>query len=117
MVTLMSSTMIAPALSTIADEFSTDQATVQMNLSIFLLAYVFGPMFLAPMTEVFGRKPVWILSGCFYILWNAVGGFATNNATMTVSRFFAGLGASAEYAVRTPTVLDRGREWIHIHAC
>lgn len=106
MVTLMSSTMIAPALSTISEEFSTDQATLQMDLSIFMLAYVVGPVLLAPMTEVFGRKPVWILSGCFYILWNTVGGFATNNATLTASRFFAGLGASAEYAVRTPVVLE-----------
>lgn len=96
----MSSTMMAPALPSISIDLNTDDATTQMTLSIFVLSFAFGPMVLAPMTEVFGRKPVWVLSGCFYILWNTVCGFSKNNGVMIASRFLAGLGGSAEYAVR-----------------
>ncbi|KAI0148034.1 MFS general substrate transporter [Hypoxylon sp. NC0597] len=106
MVTLMSSTMMAPALPDISRDLHTDDATTQMTLSIFVLSYAFGPMVLAPMTEVFGRKPVWILSCCFYILWNTVCGFSHTNSVMIASRFFAGLGGSVQYAVENPVLAD-----------
>lgn len=70
--TLMSSTMMAPALPAISQDLHTDDDTTQMNMSIFVLSFAFGPMVLAPMGEVFGRKPVWVFSGCFYIIWNTV---------------------------------------------
>lgn len=97
--TLMSSTMIAPALPAISHDLHTNDATTQLTLSIFVLSFAFGPMILAPMTEVFGRKPVWLLSGCFYIIWNTVCGFSTSNGVMIASRFLAGLGGSSQYAV------------------
>ena len=90
---------MAPALTIIGRDLRTEDATTQMTLSIFVLSFAFGPMVLAPMTGVFGRKPVWLLSGCFYILWNAVSGFSKTNGLMIASRFFADLGASAEFAV------------------
>lgn len=93
---------MAPALPIISQDLHTDDATTQMTLSIFVLRFAFGPMVLAPMTEVFGRKPVWLLSGCFYILWNTVSGFSKSNSLIITSRFFAGLGASAEFAVCAP---------------
>ncbi|KAI1379252.1 MFS general substrate transporter [Hypoxylon crocopeplum] len=106
MVTMMSSTMIAPALPQLSEDLSIDDATAQMTLSIFVLSYAVGPMVLAPMTEVFGRKPVWLLSGCFYILWNTVCGFAKNNQLLIASRFFAGLGGSVQYTIENPVLAD-----------
>jgi len=99
LVTLMTGTMMAPALGQISRDLHTTDSTTQMTLSIYVLSFAFGPMVLAPMTEVFGRKPVWLVSGCFYILWNTVCGFSHSNGLMIASRFFAGLGASAEFAV------------------
>ncbi|OBT70455.1 hypothetical protein VE03_00258 [Pseudogymnoascus sp. 23342-1-I1] len=106
LVTLMSGTMMAPALPMISKDLHTTDATTQMTMSIFVLSFAFGPMVLAPMTEVFGRKPVWLISGCFYILWNTVCGFSKSNALMIAGRFFAGLGASAEFAVTNPILAD-----------
>jgi MFS family permease len=100
--------MMAPALTIIGHDLHTDDATTQMTLSIFVLSFAFGPMVLAPMTEVFGRKPVWLCSGCFYILWNTVCGFSNTNGLMIASRFFAGIGASAEFAVS-----DASRSLVH----
>jgi MFS family permease len=99
-VTLMSGTMMAPALEQISKDLHTTESTTQMTLSIYVLSFAFGPMILAPMTEVFGRKPVWLISGSFYILWNTVCGFSHSNGLMIASCFLSGLGAIAEYAVR-----------------
>jgi len=101
MATLMSSMMMASALPAISQDLHTDDATTQLAMSIFVLSFAFGPMVLAPMAEVFGRKPVWILwaVSTSYILWNTVCGFSKANGMMIAGRFFAGLGASAEYGV------------------
>jgi MFS family permease len=100
LVTLMSGTMIAPALGQISKDLHASESTMQMTLSIYVLSFAFGPMILAPMTEVFGRKPVWLVAGSFYIVWNTVCGFSHSNGLMVASRFLSGLGASAEYAAR-----------------
>ena len=100
LVTLMSGTMMAPALGQISQDLHATESTTQMTLSIYVLSFAFGPMVLAPMTEVFGRKRVWLVSGCFYILWNTICGFANSNSLMIATRFLSGLGASAEFAVR-----------------
>lgn len=102
--------MIAPALLAISEELHTNDATTQLTLSIFVLSYAVGPMVLAPMTEVFGRKPIWVSSCCFYILWNTVCGFSKTNGVMIAGRFFAGLGGSVQYAIENPVLSDCWRQ-------
>lgn len=53
---------MAPVLSAIGEDLSIGDAEAQLTLSIFVLAFAFGPLILAPLTEVFGRRPVWILA-------------------------------------------------------
>ncbi|KXX74750.1 putative drug/proton antiporter YHK8 [Madurella mycetomatis] len=92
LVTLMSGAMLTPPL--------------HMFLSIFILAFAFGPMVLSPFAEVFGRRPVWILSSCFYILWNTIAGFSRTPGLMIASRVLSGIGASAEFAMTQPVLSD-----------
>ena len=107
--TLMTGTMMAPALGDIGHDLGLSEATVNLSLSILVLAFTFGPMFFAPMTELYGRRPVWIYSSAWYALWNIVCGFASNNAMMIVGRFLSGLGASAEFAVTQPVFANMWR--------
>ncbi|WQF82588.1 Putative sugar transporter, major facilitator superfamily, MFS transporter superfamily [Colletotrichum destructivum] len=106
LVTLMSGAMLAPSLHAIAQDFGTAEEEAQIFLSIFVLAFAFGPMVLSPLAEVFGRRPVWILSSCFYILWNTVAGFSRTPGLMIASRVLSGIGASAEFAVTQPVLSD-----------
>lgn len=99
LVTLMSGTMMAPALNNIGNDLHLDVAAANLALSIYVLAYAFGPLFLAPSTEIYGRRPVWLFCGTFYLIFNTVCGFAQNKATMVAARFLAGIGASVEFAV------------------
>jgi multidrug resistance protein len=98
--------MLAPALHSISQDFDSSEEETQIFLSIFVLAFAFGPMVLSPLAEVFGRRPVWIISSCFYILWNTVAGFSRTPGLMIASRVLAGIGASAEFAVTQPVLSD-----------
>ncbi|XDG08612.1 hypothetical protein ABKA04_008227 [Annulohypoxylon sp. FPYF3050] len=106
LVTLMSGAMLAPALQSISADLHTEEEETQIFLSIFVLAFAFGPMVLSPLAEVFGRRPVWILSSCFYILWNTVAGFSRTSGLMIASRVLSGIGASAEFAISNPVLSD-----------
>ncbi len=98
--------MLAPSLHAISEDYGTGEEETQIFLSIFVLAFAFGPMVLSPLAEVFGRRPVWLLSSSFYILWNTVAGFSHKPGLMIAARVLSGIGASAEFAVSNPVLAD-----------
>ncbi|KAF4553942.1 Efflux pump vrtL-like protein 2 [Elsinoe fawcettii] len=106
LVTLMSGAMMAPALSAISLALGTSPEDANLALSIYILAFAFGPLVLAPCTEIVARKPVWVVSGIWYTIPNLVCGFANGRGVMIAARFLAGLGASAQFAVALPVLSD-----------
>ena len=106
LVTLMSGPMLAPALGVIGEDLHISQAEASMVLSIYILAFAFGPMVLAPCSEIWGRRPIWIIGASWYILWNTICGISPNRGLLVTGRLMAGLGASAEFAVSGAIVAD-----------
>jgi hypothetical protein len=100
LVTLMSGAMLAPALDAISESLGSSAERTNMMLSIFVLSFAFGPIILAPITEIVGRRPVWLFCSAWYIIWNTVCGFANSSGLMLAARLLAGLGGSVEFAVR-----------------
>ncbi|KAI1772226.1 major facilitator superfamily domain-containing protein [Hypoxylon cercidicola] len=96
---IMVSTIMAPALSTIASELNINATKSAMSLSIYLPATAFGPLFIGPLSGIYGRQVVLHGSNVWFLIWNVVCGFATTKGTLIASRFFAGFGASAIYAL------------------
>jgi MFS family permease len=92
--------MVAPALPVLDAEFHvTNSVESQIMLSIFVLAYAVGPLFLGPLSEVYGRSLVIQGANLFYVVFNTACGGAKNRVQMTVFRFLAGIGGSAPLAV------------------
>jgi MFS family permease len=101
----VSSTMVAPALHEIADEFNIKSDIERyLVMSIFLLAYALGPFILAPLSEMYGRVVILQSANMVYLIFNTVCGFATSREQMLAFRFLSGLGGSAPQAVRMPEV-------------
>ena len=96
----VSSSMVAPAISSISKEFNiTNEVEQQLVLSVFVLAYAIGPLFLGPLSEIYGRVPVLQISNLFYLVFNIACGFSRNKGEMIAFRFLSGLGGSAPLAV------------------
>jgi MFS family permease len=95
----MVSTIMAPAINTIAHELNMNSAESVMALSIYLLATAFGPLIIGPLSEIYGRAPILHASNVWFLVWNIVCGFARNKETLIAARFLAGFGASAIYAL------------------
>ncbi|PVI02791.1 major facilitator superfamily transporter [Periconia macrospinosa] len=106
LITLMAGPMMAPALGAVARDLHISEAKANMSLSIYILAWAFGPMVLGPCSEVWGRRPICVIGGVWYVIWNTVAGLSNGGELLILSRLMAGLGASAEYAVSGPIVAD-----------
>jgi hypothetical protein len=96
---IMVSTIMAPALTTIAHELHMSSAESVMALSIYLLATAFGPLIIGPLSEVYGRSKVLHASNVWFLIWNIVCGFARTKEVLIAARFLAGFGASSIYAL------------------
>ncbi|KAF2716490.1 MFS multidrug transporter [Polychaeton citri CBS 116435] len=106
LITLISGPMMAPALTNIGSSLDVSPAEANLALSVFVLAFAFGPLVLGPCSEAFGRKYVWIAGSVWYMAWNLGCGFADSKGLMIAARFFAGIGASAEFAISGPVLSD-----------
>lgn len=88
--------MISPALPAIGRDLNiTNSSELALTLSIFVLAYAIGPLFLAPISEILGRAIVLQLANGVYIIFNTCCGFAKSEGEMIGFRVLAGLGGSA----------------------
>ncbi|OJA17353.1 hypothetical protein AZE42_13196 [Rhizopogon vesiculosus] len=96
----VSSSMIAPASSQVAATFGIDSSfIIALTTSIFVLAYALGPLFLGPMSEIYGRSRVLQLANLWYLAWNLGCGFARTESQLLAFRFLAGLGGSAPLSI------------------
>lgn len=96
----VSSSMVAPALDRLSEDLGIhNQVESALALSIFLLAYAIGPLFLGPLSEVYGRVRVIQFANLFFLAWNTGCGFAQSPGQLFAFRFLAGLGGSAPLAI------------------
>ncbi|RPA98856.1 MFS general substrate transporter [Choiromyces venosus 120613-1] len=62
---------------------------VTLGLTTYQIGLAFGPLLLAPMSELFGRRPVYQISMGLFCILILPACFAKNLQTILVSRFFA----------------------------
>ncbi|KAJ3111976.1 hypothetical protein HK100_002492 [Physocladia obscura] len=103
----ISSSMVAPALPAMAIDLGLNTTIeVEMTMSIFILAYALGPFIAAPLSEVYGRYKILMVSILVFVLFNLACGFAKTTAQILVFRFLAGLGGSAPIAISGSIITD-----------
>lgn len=96
----LASSMVAPAIPQIAKDFGiTNTIEQQIVLSIFVLAYAIGPMFLGPLSELYGRVIILQSSNIIFLAFNTACGFAQTKEQLMAFRFLSGLGGSAPLAI------------------
>lgn len=55
--------MMAPGLPEVAIKYHIEnESVISLTLSIFLLSFAIGPLFLAPLSEIYGRNLVSFVS-------------------------------------------------------
>jgi multidrug resistance protein len=105
--TPITSTMLASGSPEIAADFKlTDTFTPRLPVALYVLALGIGPLFLGPLSEMYGRRIVYIVNFTLFALFNLACGFAPNIAALATFRFFSGLAGSASTTLSGATVGD-----------
>ncbi|GFZ44363.1 hypothetical protein JCM24511_02085 [Saitozyma sp. JCM 24511] len=89
--------------------FSTEVGTV--GLSLFILGFALGPMLLAPLSEYWGRRPVYLVSWTIFTLFQLPLALAKNLQTILVCRFIQGFAGSAPLGIVLSTYLAQTKGW------
>ncbi|KAG1820299.1 multidrug resistance protein 4 [Suillus subaureus] len=106
-VTPLASSIMAPGLPDVAVKFGiTSPTVIALTLSIFLLSYAIGPLFAAPLSEVYGRVWVLHLGNLFFLAFNLGCALSRNTVSFIIFRFLAGLVGSAPIACGGGVVSD-----------
>ncbi|KAH7381318.1 major facilitator superfamily domain-containing protein [Phaeosphaeria sp. MPI-PUGE-AT-0046c] len=100
------SSLYTSTYSQLEPEFGASRLVCTLGLSLFVAGLGTGPMILSPLSEFYGRRPIYICSFTFFFIWMFPCAFARNIQTMLVGRFLDGLAGSAFLSVAGGTVGD-----------
>ncbi|RDL36997.1 MFS general substrate transporter [Venustampulla echinocandica] len=100
------SSMYTSVYSQMEKEFNCSRIVATLGLSTFIMGLGMGPMLLGPLSEFYGRRPIYLVSFTFFIIWIIPSAVARNIQTMLVARFIDGLSGSAFLSVAGGTVGD-----------
>jgi MFS family permease len=102
--------LCAPATSDILAEFhSTDRLASTLLVSIWELGEVVGPLAVGPLTEAYGRLPVYHTFNVAFIVFSIVAARSTSMGMLIVMRFLLGLSV-ASTVINPCIVADMFRE-------
>lgn len=101
------STIFAPSVHLVSHDLGITSSTAgALTVSIFLFAYAIGPLFLAPLSEIYGRIPVLHAGNFFFVVFSIGAGFAHTPAQFFTTRFISGVGGSASISIVGGYVAD-----------
>lgn len=77
----------------------TNEEQFELPISLFLVGYVLGPMFFAPLSETYGRKIIILSSFILFTVFTLACAVAPTWPALLVFRLVAGVNASSIIAI------------------
>ncbi|KAF1999682.1 MFS general substrate transporter [Amniculicola lignicola CBS 123094] len=103
----LASTIVAPAAANIMATFgSTNETLGAFITSIYLLGYTFGPLVIAPLSELYGRAPLYNICNVLFVIFNIACAVASSLNSLIAFRFLAGIAASSPQTLGGGTIAD-----------
>ncbi|PWY74211.1 MFS transporter [Aspergillus eucalypticola CBS 122712] len=93
-------------VSLIMTEFNCSRTVATLGLSFYIAGLGWGPVVMSPLSEFYGRRPIYLVSLPLYIVFLIPCAAAHNIQTMLVARFLDGLAGAAFTSVAGATVGD-----------
>lgn len=104
--------MFLPSMPNMAGEFEASTSTIQLAVTLFLLAFAASQLVYGPVSDRFGRRPALIAGLLLFSAGGVLSLFAWSAEALIVGRIVQGIGGGAGPAVGRAMVLDifgRGR--------
>ena len=102
----LSTDMFLPAMDEMIVYFHTDEETFSMMLYLFMVFLAIGMLFLGPLSDKYGRKPVLIASLVIYIISSFMCSVVTSIEMMIVMRIIQSIGAGGALTIAVALIRD-----------
>ncbi|KAJ9609089.1 hypothetical protein H2200_006860 [Cladophialophora chaetospira] len=77
------------------DFHNTSTILTTFSVSVYVLGYAIGPLFLSPLSEMYGRQIILNIATIHFVLWQIGCALAPNISALIVFRLLSGMGGSA----------------------
>lgn len=92
--------MFAPGVRDVLIEFQTQEALLgSFVVSVYVLGYAAGPLIMGPLSEMYGRVPIYHTSNILFIFMTVGCALSTNMNMLIGFRFLAGVAGSTPLSV------------------
>lgn len=99
--------MFAPGVPEVMSEFdSTNIELASFVVSIYVLGYAFGPLIIAPLSELYGRLVIYHTCNVLFVIFTIACALATNLNMLIGFRFLEGTFGSAPLTIGGGTIAD-----------
>lgn len=98
--------MLAPATPALARNFGTSYATIQLTLTLFLVAVALTQLVVGPLSDRFGRRPCVIAGTAVFMAGSVMGALADSAGTLLFARVLEGAGAGTTFALARAIIRD-----------
>lgn len=107
LVTNMAPTMCVPGAPILLHEFHVTSSTLaQLAITIYVLGLAVGPMILSPLSEAYGRLPIYHASNLLFLLFLVGCGLSKTVAQFMVFRFISGCMGGVPMPLGGATIAD-----------
>lgn len=83
------SSVYASGIESVRQRFDVSEEVATLGLSLFVLGFALGPLIWAPLSEMYGRKSIFVISYTAYTAFSVAAACAPNITALLVLRFFA----------------------------
>lgn len=107
LLTPLASSMFAPGVPQVLADFKTDAPTIaEFVVSIYILGFAVGPLIISPLSEMYGRWPVYVVCNILFFIFTIACAVADSMAQLIVFRFFAGTFGVCPVTLGGATISD-----------
>jgi len=96
--------IVSVAILLLTDEFSLSSLDQTLMLGSTLLGMIFGGVFIGYLTDLKGRRYIYLLDMLLFIVFTLLTAFSTSFMELLIFRLLLGVAIGADYAI-TPTII------------
>lgn len=100
------SSVVSSAYSGIEEELGVSKEVAILGLSLFVTGLGIGPILLSPLSEFYGRRPIYLVAFGSFFLLNFPVAFANHISIFLIFRFLTGFAGSAFLSIAGGSVSD-----------
>ncbi|KAF2707177.1 polyamine transporter 3 [Pleomassaria siparia CBS 279.74] len=106
-VTPLGSSMFAPGIRNIMREFHETSSTIAtFCVSVYVLGFAFGPLLIAPLSEIYGRKYLYVVGNILFTVFCIATALSKDMDMLLAFRFLMGCAGAVPITIGSGTIAD-----------